>query len=140
MLSYRRYGKTGKKCLFFKYYVEVFVHAAARGGTCAFTLKIVKHAAQKQLTRRQTFDLDIESTHDQPVSCRTRTMNADDGREDVRLVRGLGGARLPVASYALLSNLKKRSIFCHLREIGTCSHESVFYTLAAKSYDLRLRS
>ena len=77
MLSYRRYGKTGKKCLFFKYYVEVFVHAAARGGTCAFTLKIVKHAAQKQLTRRQTFDLDMESSHAQPGMCRARPVNVD---------------------------------------------------------------
>ena len=37
-LSYRRYGEHGKKkfvCL------GLFVYAAVRGGTCAFTLKIV---------------------------------------------------------------------------------------------------
>ena len=36
--SYRRYGNTGKKCLCF---LGLFVHAAVRGGTCAFTLKII---------------------------------------------------------------------------------------------------
>ena len=36
--SYRRYGEHGKNGLFF---LGLFVHAAVRGGTCAFTLKIV---------------------------------------------------------------------------------------------------
>ena len=44
-------------------------------------------------------------------------MNVDDGLEDIRWFRGLGGERSPAASYALLRNLKKISIFCHRREI-----------------------
>ena len=34
-------------------------------------------------------------------------MNVDDGLEDIRWIRGLGGEKLPAASYALLPNLKK---------------------------------
>ena len=37
-VSYRRYGENGESCFCF---LMLFVHAAARGGTCAFTLKIV---------------------------------------------------------------------------------------------------
>ena len=36
--SYRRYGEHGKKMFVF---LGLYVHAAVRGGTCAFTLKIV---------------------------------------------------------------------------------------------------
>ena len=36
-------------------------------------------------------------------------MNADDGPEDIRWIRGLGGERSPAASYALLPNLEKGS-------------------------------
>ena len=46
-------------------------------------------------------------------------MNVDDSLEDIRWIRGLGGEKLPAASYALLPNLKKRSIFCHRRGIET---------------------
>ena len=38
-------------------------------------------------------------------------MNVDGSLEDVRWIRGLGGERLPAASYGLLPNLKKMSIF-----------------------------
>ena len=34
-------------------------------------------------------------------------MNVDDGLEDIRWIRGLGGEKLPAASNALLPNLKK---------------------------------
>ena len=34
-------------------------------------------------------------------------MNVDDGLEDISWIRGLGGEKLPEASNALLSNLKK---------------------------------
>ena len=37
--SYRRYGENGRKKMFVV--LGLFVHAAVRGGTCAFTLKIV---------------------------------------------------------------------------------------------------
>ena len=33
-------------------------------------------------------------------------MNVNDGLEDIRRIRGLGGEKLPVASYTLLPNLK----------------------------------
>ena len=33
-------------------------------------------------------------------------MNADDGLEDIRWIRGLGGEKLPAASYGLLPNMK----------------------------------
>ena len=38
-------------------------------------------------------------------------MNADDALEDIRWVRGVGGEKLPAASYALLLNLKKCLFF-----------------------------
>ena len=65
----------------------------------------------KQLTPRKTFDLDIKSTHGQPASCRARSMNVNDGREDIRWIRGLGGERLPAASYTFLPNLEKCLFF-----------------------------
>ena len=34
-------------------------------------------------------------------------MNVDDGLEDIRWIRGLGGEKLPAAPYALLPKLKK---------------------------------
>ena len=42
-------------------------------------------------------------------------MNVDDDLEDIRWIRGVGGEKLPAASYAFLPNLKKRYIFCHRR-------------------------
>ena len=44
-------------------------------------------------------------------------MNAEDGLIDIRRIRGLGGEKLPVASYAILPNLKKGHFFCHRRGI-----------------------
>ena len=38
-------------------------------------------------------------------------MNADDGLEDIRWIRALGGESLPVTSYALLKNLKNPIFF-----------------------------
>ena len=38
-------------------------------------------------------------------------MNEDGGLEDIRWVRGLGGEKLPAASYALLPNQKKGLFF-----------------------------
>ena len=38
-------------------------------------------------------------------------MNVDDDLEDIRWISGLGGERLPVASYTLLSNLEKDRFF-----------------------------
>ena len=78
---------------------------------CAFHVENCQHAAKKQLTRRQAFDHDIEATHGQPGSCRARPVNVDDGLEDISRIRGLGGEKLPAASYALLPNLKKGLFF-----------------------------
>ena len=38
-------------------------------------------------------------------------MNVDDGLEDIRWIRGLGGEKLPAASYAVLPNLKRGLFF-----------------------------
>ena len=46
-------------------FLGLFVLAAVRGGTCAFTSNIFQYADQKQLTRRQAFDL--EATHANPI-------------------------------------------------------------------------
>ena len=43
-------------------------------------------------------------------------MNVDDNLEDIRWIRGLGGERLPAASYALLPNLKKKNSILAMRE------------------------
>ena len=65
-----------------------------------------------------------------------RPVNVDDGLEDIRWIRGLGGEKLPAASYALLPNLKERPIFCHRRGIEKfCS--PVFYTAAPKRVRVR---
>ena len=52
-------------------------------------------------------------------------MNLDDGLEDVRWIRGLGGEKSPAASYALLPNLKKGLFFA----IGEGSRNFVAYFL-----------
>ena len=63
-------------------------------------------------------------------------MNVDDDLEDVRPIRVLGAEKLPTASYALLPNLKKRSIYCHRR--GTeISSSPVIYTAAPKRVCIR---
>ena len=91
---------------------RLFVHTAVRTRRkLRFHVENCQHADQKQLTRRQAFDLDIEATHGQPGSCRARPVNVDDGLEDIRWIRGLGGEKLPAASNALLSNLKKGLFF-----------------------------
>ena len=38
-------------------------------------------------------------------------MNVDNGLEDIRRIRGLGGEELSAASYAFLPNLKKGLFF-----------------------------
>ena len=84
----------------------LFFHAAARGGTCAFMFKTVNTLIKNSSRDDRPVDLDIESTHGQPTSCRARPMRVDDGLEDIRWIRGLGGANLPAAFYTLLPILK----------------------------------
>ena len=57
-------------------------------------------------------------------------VNADDGLEDIRWIRALGGEKLPAASYALLPNLKK-GLFFAIGE-GSRFFVAVFYTAAPK--------
>ena len=42
---------------------------------------------------------------------RDRPVSLDDGLEDIRWIRGIGGEKLPAASYALLPNLKNVLFF-----------------------------
>ena len=53
---------------------------------------------KKQLTRRCTLDLDVQSNHGQPDSCRARPVKVDDGLEDVMWIRDLGGEGLHALS------------------------------------------
>ena len=111
-----------KKCSFFNYYLLTRLHAAE------FVLvENCQHAHQKQVTRRQAFDLDLEPTHRQPASCWARLLNVDDYLEDAGWIRGLEGEKLPTASYALPS-LKKKLFFAE-RDRDFLS--PVFYTVCS---------
>ena len=128
--AYHRYGEHGEKKN-----VRFSRIIFSRCCTCTrrnlrFHVENCQHADQKQLTRRLAFDLDIETTQRQPASCRARPVNVDDGLEDIRWIRGLGGEKLPAASNLLLSNLKKRLFFA----IGEGSRiwSPDFYTAAPK--------
>ena len=105
--SYRRYGENGEKTFF----LTIICSRFCTRRNLRFHVKNCQHADQKQLTRRLAFDLDIESTHGQPALCRARPVNVDDGLEDIRWIRGLGGEKLPAVSYALPPNLKKSLFF-----------------------------
>jgi len=58
----------------------------------------------------------MEATHGQPASCRARPVNVDDGLEDIRRIRGVGGEELPAASYSFVQNLKKRHFLSSERD------------------------
>ena len=64
-------------------------------------------------SRRYTFDLDIESTHGQPASCRARLVNVDDHLKNSLWIHGVGGE---IARGVLRTLLKRAemSIFCLL--------------------------
>ena len=62
-------------------------------------------------------------------------MVVDDGLEDIRWIRGLGGEKLPAASYALLANPKK-GIFFAIGE-GSRFLSFVIYTTVAKCFRIR---
>ena len=132
ILSYRRYGENGI------YYFFIFRSICSRCCTrrnLRFHIENCQHADQKQLTRRYAFDLDIESTHGQPGSCRTTPVNIDDGLEDIRWIRGLGGEKLPAASYAFLPNLENGLFLPSERDRDFLS--PVFYTAAPKRVCIR---
>ena len=64
-------------------------------------------------SRRYTFDIDVESNHGQPSSCRARPVTIDDGLQNSMRIRDLGGERLPAMSHTLCPNLEKMPDFCH---------------------------
>ena len=121
-------GKTGKinVCFF-----RVISSPGCTRRNLRFHVGNCQRADQKKFTRRWALDLDIQSTHGQPGSCRARTVNVDDGLEDIRWIRCLGGGKLPAASYALIPNLNKGLFFCHRRGIENFL-SPVFYTAAPK--------
>ena len=128
-------GKRKKNVYFFN---MICSRGCTRWNLCLH-VEYCQHADQKQLTRREAFDLDIESIHGQPASCRARRprpVNVDDGLEDIRWIRGLGGEKLPAASYALLPNLKKKHIFLP-SERDRDFLSPVFYTAAPKCFCIR---
>ena len=129
--SYRRYGEHGKKCSFSR----IICSRCCTRLNLRFHVESSQHADQEQLTRREAFDLDIEATHGQPGSCPARPVNVDDGLEDIRWIRGLGGEKLPAASNALLSNLKKGLFLPPERDREFLS--PVFYTAAPKCVCIR---
>ncbi|CAN0389374.1 unnamed protein product [Laminaria digitata] len=92
--------------------------------------EITPHSTQ-QLVRRQTFDLDIESTHVRPASFRARLLNIDDALEGIMGIRDPGGERLPAPSYPLHWHLKKVLFF----PIGAASRIfSTHHTQAMRRY------
>ena len=99
-------------------FLGLFVHAAVRGGTCAFTLKIVSTLIQKQLTRREASDLDIEASHGEPGSCRARPVNVDDGLEDMRWIPWSRGREVARGVLRSSPEPEKRPIFCHRRAVS----------------------
>ena len=119
-------GKTGKNVCFFR----VICSRCCTRRNLRFHVENCQHAYQKQLT-----DLDTEATHGQPGSCRARPVNVDDGLEDIRWIRGLGGQKLPTASNALLPNLKKGLFFAIGEDREFLS--PVFYTAAPKCVCIR---
>ena len=116
--------KTAKKGLLFNIACS---RCCTRHNLC-FHVESSQHADQKQLTRRDVFDLDTESTHCQPDSCPARPVNVDDGPEDIRWIQGLGGEKLPPASYAFL--LKPDFSFFLCIGEGSITLSPVFYSAA----------
>ena len=103
-------GKTGGEV------VCLFCSCGCTRRNLCFTLKIV-NTLIKNSSRD---DRPSISTYNQatanplrvgPASCRARPKNVDDGIEDIMWLRGVGGERLPAASYALLPNPKKGLFF-----------------------------
>ena len=115
--------ETAKKNVF----IYLLYSRGCTGRSLCFHVEKCQHADQKQAYA--TIDLDIESTLGQPAWCRARPMNEDDGIKHIRWIRGIGGERLPAASYAFLPNLKGLpGIFWHRRGIEIfcrlfCTHQ-----------------
>ena len=63
-------------------------------------------------------------------------MNVDDGNQDIRWIRGLGGERLPAASYTLFSQTRKIVYFLP-SERGREYVSSVFDTTVDKCFSIR---
>ena len=86
-------------------------------------------------SRRYTFDLDKESTHGQPASCRARPVNVDDDLQNSMWIHGLGGERLPAMSYVRsFAQTFKNDYFFAIGGGSRFLLSSVFYTPAAKGF------
>ena len=63
-------------------------------------------------SRRYTFDLDVESTHGQPASCRARPVNLNDDLQSSMWIHGVGGEGCPrCPTLFIYPNLKKCLFF-----------------------------
>ena len=62
-------------------------------------------------------------------------MNVDDDLEDIRWIRGVGGEKLPAASYAFLPKLKKGLFFA----IGVGSSNFVVCFLDTRGQNVVIR-
>ena len=90
---------------------------------CFFSLQIVNTLIKISSCDDRRSISDIDSAHGQPAFCRARSTSTDDGLEGIRLIHGLRSKRLPAASYGILPNLKKKSIFGPSRRIEiVCLH------------------
>ena len=140
---------------FSKYIFFTRLHAALFVLLCFFLVVNSPHADEQKYTVHATFHLrsrHIYLTHGQPASCRARPTDVDGDFEDIRRVRGLVGERfgvledirwvrglvdeiLPAASYALLPNPTRKSIFsfsfCHPKEVEVLCR--LFFLTAAAS-------
>ena len=125
------WGKQEKKVCFSKHYLFTLLYAAE----LALSRRKMSPRLSKTAHATIRLHLDIEATNGQPGSCRARPANVDDGLEDIRWMRGLGGEKLPAASYALFPNLKKSLFLPSERDRKMLS--PVFYTAAPKCVCIR---
>ena len=88
---------------------------AAGGAICFVWLLIVDTLIETSSCDDRRSISHIDAAHGQPARSPARPTNIDGGLEDIRWIHGLGGESLPAASYGILPNLKKKSIFCHSR-------------------------
>ena len=109
ILSYRRYGENGKEK---ERFLGLFVHAAVRGGTCAFTLKIDNTLIDNSSRDGRPSISAWNQSTDNPVRrWRPRRYQVDPWSTGREVARGV-----------LCSSPKpdKRSIFRHRRGIEKC--------------------
>ena len=134
-------GKTGRKknvCLFFRSFVcffILFVHAAARGGTCAFTLKNINTLDKKN----PLATIDLRSRHrtnSRPTNFVSGTANECRWRPWRCQVDPSSRGR-EVARGVLRSSPKTWKKLCFFTSEMDVQFLSVFYTRASKCFCIR---